>query len=175
MARTDRYGHAADGSQPADRARARGYDYCLISENIAYQYSSEDFATADLARRNFEGWKDSPGHRRNMLEPAATDTAIAVARSSRTGRYYAVQMFGRSRDRSIEFRVTNGARAAVRYRIDKETFALTPGQARIHTLCAPDDVVFPGAENAEGRKIRPSNGDRLRVEGDRRLTVRREG
>lgn len=50
----------------------------------------------ELASRYFEGWKKSPGHRRNMLEASVTDTAVAVARSARTGRYYAVQLFGRT-------------------------------------------------------------------------------
>lgn len=172
MASTDHYGHAADGKQPAERAAARGYDYCLISENIAYQFSTEPYTTADLARRYVEGWKDSPGHRRNMLEPGATDTGAAVARSARTGRYYAVQMFGRPRSRSIEFRIANGARSAVRYRMGREEYSLAPGQERIHTACTPEEVTFPAAASGEGRTIRPSNGDRLRVEGDRRLRVR---
>ena len=95
MAKTDKYDHTADGNEPAARAKVRGYDYCLVSENISYQYSSADFATAELARRYVEGWKDSPGHRKNMLEPAALHTAIAVAKSPESGRYYAVQLFGR--------------------------------------------------------------------------------
>src|SRR4051794_29760615 len=36
MARTGRYGHTADGNQPADRAARHGYEYCVIAENIAY-------------------------------------------------------------------------------------------------------------------------------------------
>lgn len=94
MARTDRYGHTADGRNPADRARGQGYGYCLLAENIAYQYNSAGFRTAELARGFVEGWKHSPGHRKNMLEPAVTDTAVAVAHSEKSGRYYAVQMFG---------------------------------------------------------------------------------
>jgi uncharacterized protein YkwD len=97
IARTDRYGHEADGKQPSDRARAHGYDYCLVSENIAYQYNSAGFRTAALARDFVEGWKQSPQHRKNMLEPDAVDTAVAVARSDRSGKYYAVQMFGRAK------------------------------------------------------------------------------
>src|SRR2546423_15564678 len=31
MARTDRYSHEADGRQPAQRAQAHGYDYCLVA------------------------------------------------------------------------------------------------------------------------------------------------
>src|SRR5262245_50484921 len=33
MARTDRYGHTADGDRPADRARKHGFDYCIVLEN----------------------------------------------------------------------------------------------------------------------------------------------
>ena len=36
MARTNRYGHKADGSTPADRAQKFGYDYCIVAENIGY-------------------------------------------------------------------------------------------------------------------------------------------
>ena len=97
MAQTDRLDHAADGRQPWGRARAQGYDYCLVAENIAYQYDSRGFATAQLARELVSGWERSAGHRRNMLERDAVDTAVAVARSATTGRYYAVQMFGRPR------------------------------------------------------------------------------
>src|SRR5689334_5509031 len=43
MARHDKYGHEADGRKPSERARAHGYDYCLVSENISYQHSSADF------------------------------------------------------------------------------------------------------------------------------------
>ncbi len=31
-----KYGHQADGRRPAQRAEAAGYDYCVVSENIAY-------------------------------------------------------------------------------------------------------------------------------------------
>lgn len=96
MARTDEFGHEADGRKASERARASGYDYCRLAENIAYQYSSADFSVAELVRRNLEGWKASPGHRRNLLEPQVLDTGVAVERSARTGRYYAVQMFGRT-------------------------------------------------------------------------------
>lgn len=172
MARTDRYGHTADGKEPADRARAQGYDYCRVSENIGYQFSAAGFATEELARGYVEGWKESPGHRRNMVDPDAVHMASAVAQSARSGRYYAVQLFGRPRSAAIEFRVANQARAPVRYRVGTEDFTLQAGQQRVHTLCTPRTVTFPQAANAEGRSFRPSGGERLRVEGDRRLVVR---
>jgi uncharacterized protein YkwD len=40
MARTDKYGHTADGNRPATRAKQHGYAYCMVSENIARHYSS---------------------------------------------------------------------------------------------------------------------------------------
>ena len=171
MARTDRYGHAADGRQPSERAEARGYRYCSVAENISYQFNSESFATEELARRFVEGWKDSPGHRRNMLNPHAVHMAAAVTQSSRTGRFYGVQMFGRPREASIEFRIANRARTQVRYRVGDEAFSLAAGQERVHTVCAPPEVTFA---NAEGGPFRPQAGERLRVEGDRRLVVKSE-
>src|SRR5437868_4626698 len=60
MARTDLYGHEADGNHPADRARIFGYDYCIIDENIAWQFNSGGFSTRELARSFYEGWRDSP-------------------------------------------------------------------------------------------------------------------
>ena len=169
MARTDRYGHAADGKQPSDRAEARGYRYCSVAENISYQYSSEPFTTEELARRFVEGWKDSPGHRRNMLNPDVTHMANAVAQSARTGRFYAVQMFGRPRESSMEFGVANRAKAPLRYRVGEEAYSLNPGQERIHTVCVAPQVTFV---NAAGGPVKPQPGERLRVEGDRRLVVR---
>jgi len=97
LARTDRFDHEADGRTPAMRARAHGYDYCLVAENIAYQFDSRGFTTSALAHELVEGWKDSPGHRRNMLDARAVDTGVAVVQSRRSGRFYAVQMFGRRR------------------------------------------------------------------------------
>src|SRR4051794_24938878 len=67
MARTGRYGHTADGSRPADRAARHGYEFCVIAENIAYAFDSDGYTTVELGTTFVEGWKHSPGHRRNML------------------------------------------------------------------------------------------------------------
>jgi uncharacterized protein YkwD len=102
MARTGRFDHDADGRKPAERALAHGYALCFIAENISYEYNTRDFETGDLARRFVEGWKGSPGHRRNMLRGEVTETAVAVARAAAPGapRYYAVQLFGQPRPAS---------------------------------------------------------------------------
>ena len=166
MARTDRYAHNADGRQPADRARSKGYDYCLVSENIAFQFSSAGFRTAELASGFVNGWKKSPGHRKNMLEPAATDAAVAMAHSDKSGRYYAVQMFGRPKSERIEFRISNGTQQNVKYQLGDKAHSLRPREARTHWLCGPDDLTLGEI------KMRPGQGERLIVTSDQARTNR---
>jgi hypothetical protein len=78
MARTDKYGHAADDLGLVERIRRHGYAYCLLSENIGYRFRSDGFKTAaELADGFVEGWKRSPGHRKNMMERDATEIGVA--------------------------------------------------------------------------------------------------
>lgn len=95
MARTGTFAHDADGKKPADRVRRQRYDYCFVAENIAYRRISRNLRASELAEDFVRGWIDSPGHRRNMAQPGMTDIGVAVARSPKTGAYYAVQVFGR--------------------------------------------------------------------------------
>lgn len=97
MADTDQYGHEADGRRPEQRLAIEEYSWCAIAENIAYQYLSTGFSTEDLARSLVDAWTDSPGHRRNMLNPEVSEIGVGIARSERSGRYYAVQEFARPR------------------------------------------------------------------------------
>lgn len=94
MARTGHYGHQADGRTPGERLRAEGYRWCRVAENIAYAFDSHGFHSPDLAYKFIEGWKASPGHRRNLLDPEVTAIGVAVARDRRNY-YYAVQLFAR--------------------------------------------------------------------------------
>ena len=59
MARTDKYGHTADGKEPWERAADHGYAYCIVLENIAYDYNPEGFRTNDLVQGLMKGWKES--------------------------------------------------------------------------------------------------------------------
>jgi uncharacterized protein YkwD len=97
MAATGKFSHEADGRKPRERVVEQGYRYCMVAENISYQYSSAGLETRELASRLVEGWKRSPGHRANMLDGVAVHTAVAVARSATTGYFYAVQLFGSPR------------------------------------------------------------------------------
>jgi uncharacterized protein YkwD len=155
MARTGKFGHAADGAEPAQRARRHGYDYCLVAENIGYQYRSGGFRTAaELAAGFVDGWKRSAGHRKNLLDRDATETGVAIARS-RGGRYYAVQMLGRPASSAVEFTVANESDARLEYRVGSQRYFLPRRSIRTHQECAPEPVAF------RGRSFMPKNGERL--------------
>ena len=61
----------SDGSQLGDRARRLGYGYCFIAENIAKGQKSSAEA--------LQGWIESPGHLRNMLDHRAMEIGLAQA------------------------------------------------------------------------------------------------
>lgn len=164
MARTDRYGHEADGRQPAQRVREQGYDYCMVAENIAYQFSSAGFGTAELARGFVQGWKNSPQHRRNMLEPDATDTGVAVMRGARSGRYYAVQVFGRPRSLNVEFRIANRSPTPVSYELDGRTHHLPPRTTDTHQQCSAPRLVVRLPGEREPTVVQPADGERYAIE-----------
>jgi len=163
MARTGRYGHTADGSRPADRAAKHGYEYCVIAENIAYAFNSDGYTTEELGKTFVEGWKHSPGHRRNMLDPDVTETGVAVARSDKTGYYYAVQMFGRPKSLALRFRIVNESATTVSYRIADQTFTLPPRYIRTHEQCRPAEVTFelPAGGKTATEAFKPENDDQF--------------
>ena len=142
MGSTDRYGHSADGSNPGERATKRGYEFGLISENIAYAFSSEGYETDGLAKQFVDGWEKSPGHRKNMLDPDVTQTGVGVARSEKTGYYFAVQMFGRPKSDSVKFEVENRTTATVSYKVLEQTFEIQPRYTQYHEMGRPSDVTF---------------------------------
>jgi len=162
LARTDKFSHEADGSQPADRAKKHDYDPCIVAENIAYEYSSTGFETGDLARRFIEGWKNSPGHCENMLDPDVLEAGMAVAQSEKSGKYYAVQVFGRPKAAAIEFSIANESDAKVEYRLGDEQLSLEPRSTRTHQQCRPADLKFLWTE-AEGQPLsfQPGQKDRF--------------
>jgi uncharacterized protein YkwD len=164
MAGTDRYGHEADGRKPSQRATTHGYAYCMVSENIGYQYSSVGFRSGELADRLVDAWKRSPGHRRNMLEPDVTETGVAIAQSPRTGRYYAVQMFGRPQTMRIAFRIANRSTTPLRYELGGEHYQLPPRVTRTHEQCRSEvlTVQLPGDD--QPTRIEPRNGERYAIE-----------
>src|SRR5512144_2919788 len=158
MARTDKFGHTADGNRPADRAKAHGYDYCVIAENIAYQYSSAGFSTEALDKDFVEGWENSPEHRKNMLDPAVTETGVAIARSRQTGTYYAVQLFGRPRSSMVTFQVANQSQTPIQYWADGKSWSLPPRYTRAHGQCRPNDLIVQWPDGRKSTPIQPDDG-----------------
>ena len=162
MAATDKYGHAADGSEPSARARRHGYAYCLLSENIGYLFRSDGFKSAGhLAEGFVEGWKRSPGHRKNMMDRDATEIGVAVARSAKTGRYYGVQVFARPASHIIEFEVANESEQRIEYRVGSAAYSLLRRSVRTHRECVTEPVGF------HGQALNPVNGDRLAIAEER--------
>jgi uncharacterized protein YkwD len=157
MAATDMYGHEADGRHPWDRAKVHGYDYCLVSVNIAYAWRSNGLETEALVTQFVEGWQKSPGHRKNMLDADVTETGVGVARSADTGLYYAVQLFGRPKSLRIEFRIANRAGEAVKYKVGEQEYELKPRMTMTHEVCRPEEVTVTST------KVRPANGERFAV------------
>lgn len=150
MARTGKYGHQADGKRPSKRAGNHGYDYCIIAENIAYQFRSTGFSTNELADRLVSGWKNSPEHRKNMLDPDVTEIGVALARKEGSPAYFAVQLFGRPKSKSISFEVRNESGTKVEYTVSRrgseKSFPLPPRLRRTHRRCRPTKIEFPMLE-----------------------------
>ena len=176
MARENEYGHTADGKRPSERAKAHGYDYCIVAENIAYVFDPKGFTAEQLADKFTTGWKESPEHRKNMLDADVTETAVAVARSEKTGHYYAVQMFGRPKSAAIKFDIGNDSGEAVKYAIGDQTFDLPPGVTRTHTVCRAVEAAFrwPGSDEAKAT-VTPAAGDTFTVtKGDGGFAVKKK-
>jgi uncharacterized protein YkwD len=75
MASRDKLDHDV-GRSFNERIRTSGYDAKLAVENIGAGYHT-------LAEA-FSGWRDSAGHRANMLKPGATQMGIAAVYSPRS-------------------------------------------------------------------------------------------
>ena len=162
LAKTGKFAHEADGRSPAERAEAQGYHYCLVSENLAMNLDSRGFESRALASAAVEGWRNSPGHRANMLQPAVTETGVAVARvPDRDPKFISVQMFGRPETFKVEFRIVNQAGGPVRYALGEEMHTLPPRSIVTYTSCDPDQLTFDQLGTAQ--HFKPRNGDRFVV------------
>lgn len=71
----------SDKSSVDERIEREGFEWQLVGENIADGYMSEAHV--------IEGWMDSPGHCKNMMNPGFSHVGVAV---SSDGRYW-VQVF----------------------------------------------------------------------------------
>lgn len=89
MAGNSHFEHSGtNGSTPAQRVTAAGYQWRSVAENIA--------AGSATAAAVVEGWLNSPGHCSNIMAPQYTEMGVAftVDTQSKAGIYWA-QEFGR--------------------------------------------------------------------------------
>lgn len=143
LASRNLFSHTADGRQPHQRVEAAGYAWCEAAENLSMHKDSRGFGTGMLALRAVEGWINSPGHRRNLLSPGATDIGVAVARApDAEPKYIAVQVFGRPRSLAVEFQIANATDATIGYTLSGKTHDLKPHIAATHSACAAGDIGF---------------------------------
>jgi uncharacterized protein YkwD len=84
MGERDRINHRIGGSLPS-RVSAAGYDWGAVAENLGAGYAGLNDAIT--------GWKRSPGHRKNLLSPYATEigiAAVATPAGSKRRNYWAL-------------------------------------------------------------------------------------
>jgi hypothetical protein len=77
----------SDGSSPGDRADLAGYPSGFVGENVARGY--------DTPASVVQGWTDSDGHCRNMMNGDYDELGVGFAVSN-SGEEFWVQLFGRS-------------------------------------------------------------------------------
>lgn len=77
LAKWDRISHyGSDGSNPWDRVRRAGYKASLAAENVGTgQVTIEEV---------FKGWRNSPGHNKNLLLKDARHMGIALVYDAKT-------------------------------------------------------------------------------------------
>ena len=161
LARNGKFSHEADGRKPEQRAQAHGYSYCLVAENLALNLDSRGFETLRLAHETVEGWKNSPGHRANLLLADATEIGVAVVRApDKHPKFISVQMFGRPASLKVTFTIQNLAGKAVGYTLGNERDVINPREMITHAQCADDGLSIEGAGTA-AKAMKPRDGDRF--------------
>lgn len=158
LARTNTFSHTADGREPAERVQRAGYAYCQIAENLASHLDSRGFQSVELAGQAVEGWKNSPGHRKNMLAEHVVEIGVAVVRApDKDPKFISVQLFGRPKALSYEFTISNVSDVTVSYALGGQPHDIAPRVAVTHTSCFPADLTFepkPGGATLAAVKSR---------------------
>ena len=88
MASRGKMSHNLDGALPS-RVAVYGYQWAAVAENLGWNYRSTPAVMT--------GWKNSPGHRRNLLNPNVTEIGFAAA-VGRNGEPYWALILGRERN-----------------------------------------------------------------------------
>ena len=145
LAASDLFSHTADGRQHSDRAKSAGYGFCIVTENLSLNLDTRGFEARQLARDALEGWKKSPGHRKNLVTPHVTDIGVGVAKVSGAEKYLSVQLFGRPEALKYAFTIQNGLTSNVTYSFGGQKHQVAPREVVTHVACNPDPIVFERA------------------------------
>ncbi|MFK7919882.1 MAG: CAP domain-containing protein [Ilumatobacter sp.] len=78
----------SNGVDPGDRIARTGYQFSVWGENVAAGYPSAYSVMVD--------WMNSPGHCRNILNPAFTEIGIGYVTGGARYNQFWTQVFGRS-------------------------------------------------------------------------------
>jgi hypothetical protein len=144
--------HTIDGTTPAQRVKAAGYQYCQVGENLASLLDSRGFTVKDYAGRAVTGWENSAGHRKNMMLPFVIETGVGVVQAApNVPKYIAVQLFARPEATKYSFKVRNEAAVAVSYTFNGERTKISPRETVTHTLCMPGTLAFDAGGQYETR------------------------
>jgi len=155
LAQSGKFSHTADGRKPAQRIAATGYKYCQVAENLARHSRSVGFAAQELAKLAVNGWKNSPGHRRNMMQANVTEIGVGVAKTSGQHRYLSVQLFGRPQSLRYTFEIRNESRQRIKYTFSKRQSDI-PGRTSIKmTVCVPGILKFQQSARRRDGQNRP--------------------
>ena len=173
LSQTGTFSHTADGREPWDRMAAQGYDDCIAAENIAWEHRSDGFTPTQLADALMKGWEHSPPHRRNLLDPDLDEFGVGVAYNADTGRYYAVQDFGRPRSEQTTFTIANETGAPVHYDVGGKDFTIRPHYQVTHYRCRPPEltVQVPSGSGPRTEVFHPHNGAHYVIERNSAETV----
>lgn len=124
------------GVGPGDIAKAVGYAYVVVGENLALGdfQSDEDLVTA---------WMNSPGHRANILNGHYQEIGVAVGKGMYDGRevWLAVQSFGMPLSACPSIDVT------MKIQIDDNSIHLISMRALIDAKKAQMDSTLAGDQN----------------------------
>jgi uncharacterized protein YkwD len=90
MAKQDMMVHVLDGKNPEHRARAAGYVFAFIGENVAWNQRNPE----ELLKE----WMASDHHRTNILDQRFKEVGIGIAKNDK-GEPYFTQLFGTPRGR----------------------------------------------------------------------------
>lgn len=82
----DYFAHASsNGRKPADQMLAAGYTSWRVAENLYKVEGAGAEPEFDAIESVAEGWMESPGHRKNLLNPELRKVGVGVASGGITG------------------------------------------------------------------------------------------